>query len=74
MKPSPASTPPAWLADIFPSLSDPIDATDYSHEEQVARMIGGGLPETWVRGGLARLTGGPWQDRLSRFAEIHASN
>ena len=73
MSPSPASLTPAWLADVFPGLNDPIDATDYSHEEQVARMIGGGLPETWVRGGLARLTGGPWQDRVLRFADTNAT-
>jgi hypothetical protein len=75
MKPPlpPASTAPTWLANIFPGLNDHIDATDYSHEEQVARMIGGGLPETWVRAGLTRLTGGPWQDRLLCFADTNAT-
>ena len=32
MKPSLASTAPAWLADIFPGLIDPIDTTDYESE------------------------------------------
>jgi hypothetical protein len=72
MSTSPASTPPAWLADIFPGLNDSIDTTDYGYEERVAIMIGGGLSEAWVRGGIARLTGGAWQDRVLCFADVHA--
>ena len=62
---------PAWLLEMFPALQAPIDPTAY--EERVARMVhGGGLPESWVRAGLADLQGGDWQDRVLLFADRYA--
>lgn len=68
---------PSWLLELFPALDEPKDPTAY--EERVGRMVyGGGLPESWVRGGLADLQGGDWQDRVllfsDRYAQALASN
>jgi hypothetical protein len=74
MKPSPASTPPAWLADIFPGLSDSVDTTDYDYEELVARRLVSGWPSSWVRDAVSRLEGGgAWEDRLLTFVGKYAA-
>ncbi len=74
MKPSLASTPPAWLANIFPGLNDPIDTTDYDYEELVARRLVSGWPPSWVRDAVSRLEGGgAWEDRLLRFVDHYAA-
>lgn len=59
---------PAWLLELFPALDEPADPTAY--EERVAIMVhSGGLPESWVRAGLADLQGGEWQDRVLLFSD-----
>lgn len=77
VEPVPASLPD-WLIALIPGTV-PAGNDPTAYEERVGRMVyGGGLPESWVRAGLADLQGGDWQDRVllfsDRYSQVLASN